>query len=135
MKKIFKALIIFIALGFGFMLTLGASENAKMEDREVISAQKLYDFYEDNVVKGNKRFKGKYIEVYGEIQDIYVDIFGCPIVVLDCGFMKVDAVQCSFKEKEVDKLTDFKKGDKIRLVGKCAGKVFNVEIQRCEVME
>lgn len=135
MKKIFKGLIIFLALGFGFMLTLGATENAKMEDREVLMAGTLTEVYDKNEVSADERFKGKYVEIYGEVESIS-STFGQNIVMVKSTLQKsIFGVQCNFKDSEKSKLAELRKGDFIRIVGKCEGKILTVNLKMCEVME
>jgi hypothetical protein len=83
-----------------------------------VNAEQLCDDYDANEVAADAKYKGKDLEVYGEVKRIESfldDIY----LTLDCGWFSY--VWCYFDEADTDKLMDVVEGDHVKVRGKGAG--------------
>ncbi|MGD0950442.1 MAG: hypothetical protein ABSA52_23870 [Candidatus Binatia bacterium] len=96
---------------------------------ERVGAEKLAEQFRENEVLAEKNWKGKTIDVAGEVKDIGVDIIGNPYVVLN-GREFVD-VQCTGNKKARDAMAQLRKGQFLTVRGVCNGKMMNVQLGDC----
>jgi hypothetical protein len=98
-----------------------------------LTASELYDDYKANEVTADRQYKGKVIAVTGIVSSIGKDIFDNPYILLSTGEY-FEGVQC-YPENE-DIAASAVKGNKITLIGRCAGiSLTNVLIKECTVEE
>lgn len=107
-------------------------DQPEQEEIIVISVDKLIKVFDDNEVKANNEFKGKKIEVTGIVYDIG-EILNSTYVILSTNEdFSVSNVQCYFKdENEISKIAEINKGDELTFIGKCDGKIINIEVKDC----
>lgn len=102
---------------------------------EVVSAVDLCNAFHTNEVAANKVLKNEKIRVVGIVSSIAVDAFDNPYVVLEgCDFLS--GVQCTFKEKNGNMLTNLRPGQRVIIEGKCGGMMLqSVFLKNCTIPE
>lgn len=99
-----------------------------------VDAKKLNADYEANEVSADQQYKGKIVEVSGTIKDIGKDILDDPYVSLESGNV-IFTVQCMFDKSDSNQLASLSKAQKINLRGKVSGKLGNVIIKDCQIVQ
>ncbi|MHC5079772.1 MAG: OB-fold protein, partial [Planctomycetota bacterium] len=99
-----------------------------------VSAAQLFKDYEENEVAADEKYKGKILQVSGEVSDIGKDIMDKMYVNLKTENMFMH-VQCYFSDKHKDKLKTMKKGQQVTIKGKCDGKLMGVNLRGCLLVE
>lgn len=99
-----------------------------------VDAKKLSADYEANEVSADNQYKGKIIEVSGTIKDIGKDILDDPYVSLETGNI-IFGVQCMFDKSDAGLLANLAKTQKITLSGKVSGKLGNVILRDCKIVQ
>lgn len=99
-----------------------------------VDAKKLNADYEANEVSADQQYKGKIVEVSGTIKDIGKDILDDPYVSLESGNV-IFTVQCMFDKSDSNQLASLTKAQKITLSGKVSGKLGNIIIKDCKILE
>jgi hypothetical protein len=114
-----KSKIINLSMLVALILQFSCSSN-KMGLGENINASVLGDEYASDIQKGDKKYKGKYLTVSGEISQAYLNKYQENILIL-IDKNKNQGVRCTLikSNKTLDK--PFKLGEIIKVNGKCAG--------------
>ena len=99
-----------------------------------VDAVSLSKDYSDNTVKADNDYKDKVITVTGTVESISKDIWGNAFIMVGNGAL--DDIHCTFTAKDqLDFLATLKKGDKIKVSGKCVGIDFmSPELINCTVI-
>ena len=97
---------------------------------EVVSPQALFDAFEQNEVAADDRYKGKWIEISGTIDNIGKDILDKMYLTLEAE-QPLFGVQAFFADKHKSALASLAKGDPVTLLCKCSGKMGNVLLREC----
>ncbi len=100
-----------------------------------VTAQKLWNDYEDNEIAADEKYTGEYIKITGIVSDINSkDILTSANVLLRVEDSLFGCVQCNFNSEESKVLANIKKGQKITITGICGGlELYNVVVGNCEV--
>jgi gamma-glutamylcyclotransferase (GGCT)/AIG2-like uncharacterized protein YtfP len=87
-----------------------------------VTAAQLCDDYDTNKLAADNKYKGKPIEIYGEVKEIDRDsITGRPYITLDCGLLlNIDRVWCYFNKADEAELEQLEKGDWVYVWGEGA---------------
>lgn len=97
-----------------------------------ISAQDLFQAYQDNEIAADKNYKGKSLEVSGEVGEIGKDMLGTPFIIFgSANKFQIGHVQCMFPSSALDTLARVKKGEWAVVHAKAAGKMMNVVLREC----
>lgn len=111
-------------------------EEPSKEDKEeiiAITAEALYQAYEDNEVAANLKYKDKQLEVTGTISDFGVDVFGTSYIMLATGGSFKDT-QVFFKKGEEEKIAELSKGQSVTVIGKGGGLIItSVVLNKAQV--
>ncbi len=117
----------------------GASKKEKPNERptpdETISAFALSAEFEDNKIRAEQSYKGRVLEVSGEVYTIGKSL-GSRYVVLEGSnpFAITGRVQCSFSSKHDSELARLSKGDRIKICGKCIGTTLGqISLSNCYI--
>jgi hypothetical protein len=98
-----------------------------------ILAQSLSADYKANEVSADRMYKGRLLIVTGTVKNIGVDAMDRPYVSLDTGDL-IAAVQCFFdrdNERQIVKLSQLRKGQRVTIRGRGDGKLVNVFLKGC----
>jgi hypothetical protein len=101
-----------------------------------VSATELLQAYDTNGLAADSRFKGKWLEVRGEVADVARVV--TPYVKLkDKGRTKPGSVGCAFEERQEPEIARLKTGDQVTIRGKCDGKSVgeDVRLEKCELVK
>lgn len=93
-----------------------------------LSADSIYNMYEQNEANANKLYLNKVITVTGKIQAIQSDTSGVSLSLHTSAGMF--GVSCKMEEKEVD-VTKFSVGQQVKLKGLCSGYLMDVVLVQC----
>jgi len=96
-----------------------------------ITAEELYKDYEDNEVAADQKYKTRVLEVSGTVESIGKDILDEMYVTLKVGEYSIMTIQCYFSGTYKNALAQLKKGQRIKLKGRCDGKFGNVLLKGC----
>ncbi len=143
-KKVLIGLGIFLVLGIIANMgndsetkTVNTTKKKNNPEKEIqaikISAEDLFAEYEKNGVAADNKFKGKEIEVNGEIESIDKDILDELYVNLKGDEIGMLGIQCYFKDKNNNDLSNLKKGDSVTRLGMGNGKTINVTLKKCRL--
>ena len=111
-----------------------ANKDIEQKEAIVVSASTLFDDYDSNEVKADKKYEDKLLEVTGKVDDIGVSL-GQTYVCLSTGDpYSLFSIQCFFDDQgEIDKVSELNKGDEITLHGTCTGMSMNVALDGCKL--
>ena len=99
-----------------------------------VTASELYRAYEANEVSADQQYKGKRLLITGVVENIGKDVMDNPYVALKIDFLK--GVNCYFDDKNNKVLSHLSKGQKIQIIGTCAGLTLtDVVVRDCELWE
>lgn len=99
-----------------------------------VDARTLYAAYEANDIAAGDKYEDEEIIVTGTIESIGRDLLDDPYVALETDNM-IGSVQCMLAKEERDKAAQLAKGQNIRLRGKVDGKLGNVIVRNCTILE
>ncbi len=99
-----------------------------------VDAKKLAADYEANEVAADNQYKGKQAQISGTIKDIGKDILDSPYVSFENG-NSIFGVQCMFDKSDANALASLTKAQKITLTGKVSGKLGNVIVNDCKIVQ
>jgi len=117
------------------MDSIMAAEKAleiRQRQQSTINAGVLFQAYSDNEVKADQNYKGKNFHVVGYIDDIGKDILDDIYVTLKSDEL-IFGVQCYIRDEDV--VASLKKGMKVTVWGTCNGKLGNVFMKNCEIVQ
>lgn len=120
--------------GFGAYLN-AQDEKQRSSPKEKVSAGEMIDLYDDNELAADDRWKDEWIEINGYVQTIGSDLFDDPYVTISSGGFTFTNVRCEFEDEHKDELHDYGTGDPITVVGKVDGKLLDIMVNKCEVIE
>lgn len=131
-----------IAVGIG--ISLGSGDNSKQsvsvaaKDQVAQKAIKidsvtLWNEYKANEVAADAKYKGKILEISGEVTDIKKDISDTMYVALK-GDKYIGSVKCSFPKEWTEQLMKLQKGQILVIKGECEGLMMVVNIKKCEII-
>jgi len=94
------------------------NQSTAVEQKEFIkiSAEDLYQEYQDNSVAADQKYDGKQIEVTGSIYDFGTEILGRPYITF--GFLETQAI---FSKSYSSQLAELQKGQEITVQCKVSG--------------
>lgn len=99
-----------------------------------ITAPELYRAYEANEVSADEQYKGKKMAITGVVGNIGKDILDNPYLSLKVDYFQ--SVNCYFSDKNNKIISRISKGQKVTIVGECAGLTLtDVVVQDCELWE
>lgn len=126
-------LAVFLILAIGSTDTDKDTQKVKSQTPSyTLSANELYNEYNNNEVAADSKYEGKVVIVTGTIQDIGKDIMDDAYIVIGgSGFL--DGVQCTFTKGEQSSVARLSKGQQVRVKGEVAGKMGNVLINKCSL--
>ena len=101
-----------------------------------VTATQLISDYQANEVSADAKYKDKTVQVTGTIQNIGKDILDNPYVALSGNSSDlITSVQCMFDKSDEGQLATLSKDKKITLQGKVSGKLGNVLINGCSIVQ
>lgn len=96
-----------------------------------VAARNLMRTYRENSIRADRLYKGKLIEVSGQVDTVGRDLLNSPYVTLKTG-SSILMVQCFFEDDSP--LASLSPGQPIRIQGRCDGKFGNVLLKECTIV-
>lgn len=111
-------------------------EDATTEEVELITvtAKALTDEYIQNEIAADEKYKNETIEVSGTIQGIGKDLLDDMYVTLKTNDL-ITSVQCMLDDSESTKAANLNKNQSITLRGEVSGKMMNVLLNDCVILD
>ena len=146
--KILIVLIIFFIISTQIIKPSNTSDSVKntntsesktvevpKEEMVSVTATKMIADYKANEVSADAMYKGKMVEVKGLVSSIGKDILDTPYIALTNGDQYAfESVQCMFMKTQESELVNVKKGQSITLKGRVSGKLGNIIIRECNIV-
>lgn len=112
------------------------AEETTIEEVELISitAKALADEYVKNEIAADEKYKNQTIEVSGTIEDIGKDLLDDMYVTLKTNDL-ITSVQCMLDDSESSKAANLNKNQSITLRGEVSGKMMNVLLRDCIILD
>ena len=136
-----KVLIVFSLIAFFGAATVYYLYNKKPVDVRTlhpdlsVTANSLIEEFNSDEVAANLKYLDKVIAVKGIISDIKIDLStGQASVILDSGD-PMSAVTCSFYSEEIGAVKKCSKGTLVIIKGKCTGKLMDVVLNNCSIVQ
>ena len=134
MKKLGWTLLILLSIAsvLGYYLynkPIDSLENVKPS--AVLSADSIFQLYEQNEVKSNELYLNKVISVSGKIQNVLSDTSGVAITLQTSSGLF--GVTCKMDQTDLD-ISQYSEGQTVKVKGLCTGYLMDVILIRC-VME
>ena len=107
-------------------------------DYMVVDYNTLHQEYQDNAIAADAKYRGKKLQVTGEVEDIYREIAGNPYVTFNVGGKySFKNVRLTFKKSEESKVAGLSKGQTITVRGVCRGALLTttVSLDDCEIVK
>lgn len=137
MKK-FLILGLFFALlagGYGWYLYNKPVADLDHIDADFsLTADELFDQFENNEADANKKYLGKVIEVYGQVRDLTIGDSGELNMLLASG-SPFFGINCGISSVSETKYKNYKVGDSIKIKGECTGVSMDVVLTRCVIVK
>lgn len=133
-KRIFIALGIaaFVGLGVGLYMYNKPLESMSGQKAEIsISAADLYQAFDTDEQAANTAYLGKVIEVSGTVASISTGDDESTNILLNAGDV-MGGVVCRMDATSTDV---FQEGQQVTLRGECTGKLLDVELARCVLVD
>lgn len=131
------AIAVVIGVGLGIAIGIGGlfgKEKVPTPPCEAgmicVTAEQLYDDYDESTIAADYMYKGKIIEVSGIVKDVD-NIYGAAYLTLDCGVFTYDNLAwCYFDLAHQSQLVPIRVGDLVSVRGLCIGKPFHASVLR-----
>lgn len=133
-KKIFIALGIAMVIGLavGFYMYNKPLESMSSQKAEItISSADLYQAFDTDEQAANTAYLGKVIEVSGTIESISAGDDASTNILLNAG----DAMGGVICRLDASSSAVFQEGQHVALRGECTGKLLDVELARCVLVD
>ena len=135
-----------ILIGFSLIAFLGAAGGYYLYNKKPadvrrlqpdlsVTANSLIVAFNSDEVAANLKYLDKVIAVKGIIADIKIDSStGQASVILDSGD-PLSAVTCSFYNDEIGAVQKLSMGTEVVIKGKCTGKLMDVVLNNCSIVQ
>ncbi|MBZ4189015.1 OB-fold putative lipoprotein [Niabella beijingensis] len=136
-KLVLLLLLIIIVLGAGYAYYQYNRKPADIKTAEAeirTGAGELIAAFNNDEATANKKYVEKIIAVTGKITDIQIDTAGQATVFLDSGD-PLASVTCSFYDTEAAAVKDLSAGRQVTIKGVCTGKLMDVVLNKCSIVQ
>jgi hypothetical protein len=110
----------------------GVGEPAAGERVIDVEAADLVHAYRRNEVAADSQYRGRLLDVTGDVESIRRDMLDQPFVMLHTG-PGLQGVQCVFPESRAGTISELHPGDHVTIRGRCGGVVIGVVVLRDSV--
>ncbi len=133
MKKIgwiLLALISIVGLIFYYLYNKPVDSLENVKPSATLSADSIFQLFEQNEVKSNELYLNKVISVSGKIQNVLADTSGIAFTLQTSSGLF--GVTCKMDEKNLD-VTQYSEGQTVKIKGLCTGYLMDVILIRCVI--
>ena len=130
------SLIAFLGVAAGYYLyNKKPADVRRLQPDLSVTANSLIVAFNSDEVAANLKYLDKVIAVKGIIADIKIDSStGQASVILDSGD-PLSAVTCSFYNDEIGAVQKLSMGTEVVIKGKCTGKLMDVVLNNCSIIQ
>jgi len=130
------SLIAFLGVAVGYYLYNKKPADVRTLQPDLsVTANSLIVAFNSDEAAANLKYLDKVIAVKGIIADIKIDSStGQASVILDSGD-PLSAVTCSFYNDEIGAVQKLSKGTEVVIKGKCTGKLMDVVLNNCSIIQ
>lgn len=135
-RNLFALAIVALACaGYGFYMYKKKPADVRKESAEIsLSAAALVADFNKDETAATKKYVDHILAVKGTVTSVKTDSSGQSTVFLDSGDM-LSAVTCSFYAEETPSLAAVQKGQQVTVKGKCTGKLMDVVLNKCSIIQ
>ncbi len=136
MKKILIVILIALVIGGGYGYYLYNKPVANTESLNAaysLSADELFNHFENNETDANSKYLGKIIEVSGKVREFSIGDSGELNLVLASG-SEMFGINCGLSEGQDSRYKNYEVGDSIKIKGECSGISMDVVLTRCVIV-
>lgn len=136
MKKIVLIILVLAALGAGYAYYLYNKPVADTSDLAAaysLSADELFNQFENDESAANSMYLGKIVEVKGKIREFSIGDSGEINLVLASG-SDMFGINCGLSKGQDKEYRKFREGDSIKVKGECSGISMDVVLTRCVIV-
>ena len=136
MKKVVLIILILAALGAGYAYYLYNKPVADTSDLAAaysLSADELFNQFENDESAANSMYLGKIVEVKGKIREFSIGDSGEINLVLASG-SDMFGINCGLSKGQDKEYRKFREGDSIKVKGECSGISMDVVLTRCVIV-
>ncbi|MCD2424728.1 OB-fold putative lipoprotein [Niabella pedocola] len=136
-KKIAIAVVLLVvtAVLYGLYLYNKKPQNIKQADSQFeITASGLTTAFNTDESAATKQYVDKVVSVSGNIKDVKIEQGGTATVFLDSGD-PMTSVTCSFYDTEAAAVKKLKSGQQVTIKGVCTGKLMDVVLNKCSIVQ
>ena len=124
--------VLFIAIGVALMLIFKPVKSLESSKPDyTFSASELFDYFSDDEEEANQKFIGKTIQLNGTIHEINRE-HGVVLLKTDDLFSGVSCKLAARQKIAIDSLLE---NQEIIIIGECSGKLLDVMMNNCFVLE
>lgn len=142
----FWAIVVIILIGIGSsgkndVATSGASGTTSATQTPVeaikVTASALSSAYKANEVAADAKYKDRLVEISGLVDTIGKDVMDTPYISFagDSQYDMINLVQCMFSSSDEATLANVSKGQHIVLQGTVSGKLGNIVVKGCKIVQ
>ncbi len=137
MKKVLVVVLVIalIAAGYGFYLyNKPVADTNDLKAAYTLSADELFNQFENDESGANAKYLGKIIEVNGKIREFSIGDSGEINLVLSSG-SDMFGINCGLSKGQDSEYRNFREGDSIKVKGECSGISMDVVLTRCVIVK
>lgn len=125
---------IVLVLGVAVVLYIFNKPHASADDPEFfVTANELIAEFEQDETAANKKYLGKAVEVSGTIADVMEKQNSFVLLLGDS--TSVSRVSCTLQGTQDSMAYGLRKGDKLTLRGVCSGRLLDVVLTECDIVD
>ncbi|WP_300601513.1 hypothetical protein [Niabella sp.] len=136
-KRVLQLLLIAVLLGGGYAYYQYNRKPAdvKAEQPEITTdAAALVTAFSNDESAANRKYVEKIIAVTGKVTDVKIDTMGQATVFLDSSD-PTTSVTCSFYDTEATAVKKLSTGQQVTIKGVCTGKLIDVVLNKCSIVQ
>lgn len=116
-------------------ITQDSTPVEEKKDYIEVDYETLYQEYQDNPIAADAKYKGKKLQLTGEVNNIDREIAGNTYIEFEIGFLQ--DVRLTFKKSEESKVAQLSKGQTVTVRGICKGTLLSttVSLTDCELVD
>lgn len=133
MKKFLIALLLLLTIGGGIGFYLFNKTVPTLESLEAdysLSANELFNSFDQDEASAEAKFSGKVIEVKGVVENVKLND-SIPSIILAADNAIAGGVNCAFSEA----LSEIQVGDSVIVKGRCQGYLMSVVLNNCTLVK
>jgi type II secretory pathway pseudopilin PulG len=132
--KIIGILVILVIIGIAILFNLPKDSSKNKKATIAITASELFEAFIENESEANKKYVGKIIELSGIVISIEEDEQGATVAVLQSDD-PIAGVMCTLERGQKKHLSPKSVGSTVRIKGLCTGKLMDVVLNKCILIE